>query len=226
MRQHSAKPPRRPESRLRLSAIGDGVVYFADAPKAEPHPTTRNQQPTTGDYGRATHRTRNPRPTAGSIRAAIRRFLVPERLDFCEPWVIVEDVEADFDALVADENLRTGDQLFYLMLILVAKAAPYDSLGSVRSVGVPFLPEHRFRLDDHVPSPLRRQPRRRSPRHRGHGERPTRLGDVPPSAINAFSNSPQSVPSPRTIHRLRASFGMYVTRPFNNLDTIGRAFVE
>jgi hypothetical protein len=46
-------------SGLRLSAVGDGVVYFADAPKAEPHPPTRNQQPTTGDYGRATHRTRN-----------------------------------------------------------------------------------------------------------------------------------------------------------------------
>jgi hypothetical protein len=55
---------------------------------------------------------------------------------------------------------------------------------------VPFLPEHRVRLDDHVPSPLRRQPRHRSPPHRGrgygrpppqpgsHGKRPSPLGDA------------------------------------------------
>src|SRR4029453_9108060 len=41
-----------------------------------------------------------------------------------------------------------------------------------------------------------------------------------------FSNSPRSVPPPRPIPRLRASLGVYVTRPFNNPDTIGRAFVE
>ena len=43
-----------------------------------------------------------------------------------EPVVVRDDVVADLDALVADEDRRAGDQLADVVLVLVAEGAPED----------------------------------------------------------------------------------------------------
>ena len=65
--------------------------------------------------------------------------LVEELLDFLaasgsdervaavlEPVVVRDDVVADLDALVADEDRRARDQLADVVLVLVAERAPQD----------------------------------------------------------------------------------------------------
>jgi hypothetical protein len=43
-----------------------------------------------------------------------------------EPVVVGDDVVADLDALVADEDRRARDQLADVVLVLVAEGAPQD----------------------------------------------------------------------------------------------------
>ena len=45
--------------------------------------------------------------------------------------VLGDDVEADVDALVADEDRRAGDELLDLALALVAERAPQDFVAAV-----------------------------------------------------------------------------------------------